>query len=154
MVSLVLTMGLRMMLSGQKRFLRGVILDDSTGTVTTIEHLSDRGASHARQARDLHAWLGAKLAGNPGIERVLLFEADHAPRAQDTDAARLRLRLEGAALAAALDAVPIVEIRNGRGLGLLIGGTKDKAIAEGAVLAADPFHEAAAAAKAASVLPV
>lgn len=142
-----------MMLNGQRRYLRGVIFDSATGTVTTIEHLCDRGTNHAEQARALHAWLGAKLAGNPSIERVLLFEADHPPRAQDTDAIRLRLRLEGAALAAALDAVPIVEIRNGREMGVLMGGTKDEALAAGAALAADPFHEAAAAAKAATLLP-
>ena len=83
-----------------------------------------------------------------------MFEADRGPRSSDTDASRLRLRVEGAVLSAALDHVNVVEVRNGKRIGDLVGGTKDAAIALGAAKVTDAsFSEAAAAALAAVKLP-
>ena len=146
------TLGLRFhVITGKRRVLRAAIVDEASGNlIASVEHVLDSSVSQAQQARDARDWLRSTLAAHPGVVSAILFEADRGPRAMDTDAVRHRLRVEGAALTAALDFVSIVEVRNGKRLGDLIGGSKDAAIALGSSIGADSAYiEAAAAALAA-----
>ena len=141
--------------STKRRVLRAVVIDDTGGlALACIEHVLDGSAAQARQARDGRDWLRSSLAAHSHLAAAVMFEADRGPRSSDTDASRLRLRVEGAVLSAALDHVNVVEVRNGKRIGDLVGGTKDAAIALGAAKVTDAsFSEAAAAALAAVKLP-
>lgn len=147
----MLTLGLRVMNSPRGRHVRGVFHDSTEPRdPTTIDHACDGSASPARQAKESSEWLSSELAGRIGVAAVLLFEADRSPRPSDTDSTRNRLRIEGALLAAAATKVPIVEVRNGRELGSLLGVSKATALARGADLnVPSVFAEASAAAIAA-----
>ncbi|MGC5224443.1 hypothetical protein ACPW96_17910 [Micromonospora sp. DT81.3] len=139
-------------ISTKRRVLRAVVVDD-TGALAPacLEHVLDGSASQAQQARDGRDWLRSALAGHPDIAAAVMFEADRGPRSSDTNAGRLRLRVEGAVLSGALDHVNVVEIRNGKRIGDLIGGTKDAALALGALTVADASYTEAAAAALAAV---
>lgn len=147
----MLTLGLRVMNSPRGRHVRGVIHDPSEpGNPLTIDHACDGSATPARQAKESSEWLSSELAGRIGVPAVLLFEADRSPRPSDTDSSRNRLRIEGALLAAAAIRIPIVEVRNGRELGTLLGVSKAAALERGAALnVPSTFSEAGAAALAA-----
>ena len=136
--------------STKRRVIRAVLVDDMRAVVACLEHVLDGSASQAQQARDGRDWLRSALAAYQEIAVAVLFEADRGPRPSDTDAGRIRLRVEGAVLSGALDSVRVVEVRNGKRMGDLVGGTKDSALAAGADAVADPsFGEAASAALAA-----
>lgn len=148
------SLGLRFhVVAGKRRVLRAVILaDDGSSIVTAVEHILDPSVSQAQQARDARDWLRSALAAQPDVAAAILFEADRGPRAMDTDAVRHRLRIEGAALTAALDHVSLVEVRNGKRLGDLIGGSKEAAMTLGsAVSGSQPAYAEAAAAAAAAL---
>lgn len=137
--------------SKTKRVVRAVAYDDTGASPTAcFEHVLDGSVSQAQQARDARDWLRSTLSAYPGFECAILFEADRSARSGDTDTTRLRLRVEGALLTAALDHIPDVEVRNGKRLGDLIGGSKEAAITLGAGTGVDKgYAEAAAAALAA-----
>jgi hypothetical protein len=130
---------------GKSRVMTGVVMTDRSTVVQVLQHVCDPTQSIAQQARELRDWLRSSL-GAYSIEAAILFEADHAPRASDTEASRSRLRLEGAAITAVLDSVPRVEIRNGRGLGALSRVSKADALALADPLPIDDFYREAAAA--------
>jgi hypothetical protein len=97
--------------------------------------------------------MSSVLSAQPQIARAVLFEADRAPgRSTDTDAGRERQRLEGAMLVAAAEVIADVAVKNGKGLGDMLGCSKAEALALGTKtgLGAD-FSDAAAAALAAAV---
>ena len=145
----MLSLGLRFhVISVKKRAVRAALIDNtSEGVVACTEHVLDGSASQARQARDARDWLRSALAAHLDVGSAVLFEADRGPRSSDTDAARQRLRIEGAVLTAALDHIPIVDVRNGKRIGDLVGGSKEAALVLGVATGAQtPYVEAAAAA--------
>jgi hypothetical protein len=150
----VITLGFRMAVKGKNRLATVVIIDDaSPNDPTYVSHTCDSGQPEAGQARELRDWVRTFLAGHQGVAAAILFEADYNARARVTAGTKLRLRLEGATLTALLDHIGIVEVKDGRGLGGLIGGSKDAALALGASSGAPTeYSEAAAAALAASEL--
>jgi hypothetical protein len=149
------TLGLRASSHGKDRWrIHAVILDPAaTSSAEVFSHACDAGGNTAVRGKELAHWLDALLLAHPQVERALLFEQDYSGRGGLTSGTRTRMRLEGAALAAVSQRVQLVEVRDGRGLGSLIGGGKAGALARGEALGLGiDYDEAATAALAAGAL--
>ena len=149
-------LGIRVVSTGKDRWLVTTVIADPTklAGAETFSHACDAGSDPASRGKELTHWVESILARREPIDAAVLFEQDYFPRAKLTNGAKARLRLEGATIAALSSRVSRVEVKDGPGLGSLIGpGGKPGAMAEGAKLSlgAD-YNEAASAALAALAL--
>lgn len=88
-----------------------------------------------------------------GLAAAVIRTADfNQRRAAADDAYKIRLRVEGAIAASLRETSPIVEIKTGHQIALLLGVSKENADSKGNDLVGPDFGEAAAAALAACVL--
>jgi hypothetical protein len=132
------------------------VIADSTRLTEaeTFSHACDVGGDPASRGKELSHWIESILARREPIDAAVLYEQDFFARAKLTNGTKARLRLEGATIAALSSGVSRVEVKDGPGLGALVGpGGKAGAMAEGAGLSlgAD-YNEAASAALAAIAL--
>ncbi|MGH3556006.1 MAG: hypothetical protein ACRDTK_00535 [Mycobacterium sp.] len=150
----MLVLGLHVATQGNKRVIRGVLLDPTNDSVLSppIEHLPDRGHDEATQVREARDAVASALRAHE-IAAAVLREADYHFRRGVTDGTKRRLRLEGVCLAACREKTSLVEVMDGPALGRACGGNKDAAFDAARILGvSENLVEATAAALAAKSL--